>query len=847
MALSIGTPGRQASSASSPDLSNYVDRTSAQNIAGNKTTSGLWTFTAPYSTGQATFGQNNQAGLINFLNGSNGGLSLTLGYLNATSSQGVLSSTSPAGLVLRNTSTTGYVGIESTGASGYLNFISANTQTMRMQNGRTIIGTGTTDNAAWLLQVQGTARINGLVSLDTGLNSGTWTNNQGISPDVNGTRVIGAPNLKYSVIYSDQFLGSGNNGYFGIATTGHGVYFRQGNATQLTGGFHATTGNYFLQASGAAPADSGERLQVAGTSKFTGLSTFTDTFANGQASFGSLGQGGKISLIEGTSGTAAFTISYFNSTSLGAIIQGNSSSGLVVRNTGSTGYVGLEATGASGIINFISGNSQSMRLFSNGNLRIGASAVDSGNKLQVDGNSGFSGGVTVAGNIVPATNIIYDLGSSVVNFQNVRANTLESNNFLTLAKPVGQNLIFKNATANSTFGVSFLTTGNWALQSPSTTPTDDLSGLQLKHSITASAGIARGMNITSTLTSSSSGDVLVGLDINPTIVNGGSHGALTPVPLRVMGVITGAGTGEGIRITRPGFPSQFLSINESDGVVHNLTGNNNKVFQISATGGTGAHVSLLSNGIERLRVEGSGPVMIQNGGTFTNSGEQLQVVGSSKLDGAVRSTGLQTLSSSSAGLRLFNTSDETTNTEFGTMGWFGNVFTIATNKSGTGSIRDMMLFSTGNMIFNTGSTIRMVFTSTSETGGINIGYNTSLAGAVIGNNSTLNGASILQKIFSLTPTINQSGTAGYTGYYASVYEQATGSGAKNLIDVGTNSAANNGGTHTSRFSVSNIGKVNSVDDFETTVIGKGFILKSPDGTRYRISVDNAGIVTAVAA
>lgn len=263
--------------------------------------------------------------------------------------------------------------------------------------------------------------------------------------------------------------------------------------------------------------------------------------------------------------------------------------------------------------------------------------------------------------------------------------------------------------------------------------------------------------------------------------------------------------------------------------------------------GRGSGVSLQGNGLTGLRVSSTGQTLIQNGGTFTNSGEQLQVVGSTKLDGAVRSTGLQTLTSSSAGIRMFNTSDETTNTEFANAGWLSNVFTISTNRAGTGSIRDMTLFSTGAMNFTSGSVSRMTFTSTSETGGINIGYGTSSVGANIGSNPTLSAISGNQNNIAFIPTIGQSGTASFNIIYASPFLNSTGSGSKNLIDVGTNSAANNGGTHTSRFSVTNTGKTTQSGDLELTASSGGILTKSPNGTRYKITVSDAGVLVVTAA
>ena len=41
-------------------------------------------------------------------------------------------------------------------------------------------------------------------------------------------------------------------------------------------------------------------------------------------------------------------------------------------------------------------------------------------------------------------------------------------------------------------------------------------------------------------------------------------------------------------------------------------------------------------------------------------------------------------------------------------------------------------------------------------------------------------------------------------------------------------------------------KLYGSDDFELSVVGKGYILKSPNTTRYRIKVDNAGALSTEA-
>lgn len=58
-----------------------------------------------------------------------------------------------------------------------------------------------------------------------------------------------------------------------------------------------------------------------------------------------------------------------------------------------------------------------------------------------------------------------------------------------------------------------------------------------------------------------------------------------------------------------------------------------------------------------------------------------------------------------------------------------------------------------------------------------------------------------ENIFSITPVISQGGTASYRGLFLSASEVATGSGTKTLVDVGTSVS----GTHTSVFNVDNVG------------------------------------------
>jgi hypothetical protein len=57
----------------------------------------------------------------------------------------------------------------------------------------------------------------------------------------------------------------------------------------------------------------------------------------------------------------------------------------------------------------------------------------------------------------------------------------------------------------------------------------------------------------------------------------------------------------------------------------------------------------------------------------------------------------------------------------------------------------------------------------------------------------------------LFPQFTQTSTSTYNGLYLSLYDNGTSSGNKYLLNMGTNTAALNGGTYTSKFSVTTAG------------------------------------------
>lgn len=172
-----------------------------------------------------------------------------------------------------------------------------------------------------------------------------------------------------------------------------------------------------------------------------------------------------------------------------------------------------------------------------------------------------------------------------------------------------------------------------------------------------------------------------------------------------------------------------------------------------------------------------------------------------------------TLSSTSTGWTHYNTSDQVTNYERLRSYWNGNIYNITTEAGGTGTVRQINV-GTANRQFGVldGANTLGFFQFGSSTSGVNA--------SIFGINGTSSASSGIFNVLNIVPTINQSGTGGYRGIFISPYEQATGSGSKLLLDLGTNSAANGGGTHASKFSVDNAGNASTTGSINLTNDGQ---------------------------
>lgn len=154
-----------------------------------------------------------------------------------------------------------------------------------------------------------------------------------------------------------------------------------------------------------------------------------------------------------------------------------------------------------------------------------------------------------------------------------------------------------------------------------------------------------------------------------------------------------------------------------------------------------------------------------------------------------------TLGSTASGIAFYRTSDQTTNYERLGISWISNQITIGTESGGTGTGRDLVLRTPGSTnvsLFNAGSVdgyIRILNLKTISTSNVD--------GVVVSSNIT--STSGVNNILRVSPTINQSGTGGYTAFVVNPTESAVGSGSKYLADFQVGSA--------SKVSISNTGFV----------------------------------------
>ena len=126
-------------------------------------------------------------------------------------------------------------------------------------------------------------------------------------------------------------------------------------------------------------------------------------------------------------------------------------------------------------------------------------------------------------------------------------------------------------------------------------------------------------------------------------------------------------------------------------------------------------------------------------------------------------------------LKLYNTSDITTNTESVTMDWNSNVARIYTFPTGTGTARNLQISafnaSSGGGTITLSSSAPFIQITNSSTG---------TSGSLAGYSGTSTGSSGTTNFFYVIPTVNQSSTAAFNAFLINPTLTSLGSGTKNL-------------------------------------------------------------------
>lgn len=163
------------------------------------------------------------------------------------------------------------------------------------------------------------------------------------------------------------------------------------------------------------------------------------------------------------------------------------------------------------------------------------------------------------------------------------------------------------------------------------------SSLLVNNSVTAASAIARGTNLTPTLVAAANNDVLVGLDIAPTFTNGAFTGVAN------YGIRNTSKTTLGDFLTITGGGNTPTGLGNGIHISYNSTSNIGWIqsLQIGTAGrqlnimGYPLYLGSSQSGTLHVQLSTSGNLLLQNGGTFTDGGQRLQVMGTGYFSGNV--------------------------------------------------------------------------------------------------------------------------------------------------------------------------------------------------------------------
>lgn len=225
-------------------------------------------------------------------------------------------------------------------------------------------------------------------------------------------------------------------------------------------------------------------------------------------------------------------------------------------------------------------------------------------------------------------------------------------------------------------------------------------------------------------------------------------------------------------------------------------------------------VRTLGSGVQGLRVSSMSSGIVSsttslNANEYTSSltsDAQTQINNKAPIDNPAFTTKISApyinVGTGLTGLNVYKTTDQTVNYERGVFRFnVANQLLIGAEFGGTGAAYPI--------IVNTNNRNFIVNNTNSVPGSFSFAATTPLIAAtntgVFRISGGWSGASSVNTTLQLSTKYQTSGTASSRELFISPYYQTAGSGSKMLIDAGTNTAADAGGTHTSLFSVDNEG------------------------------------------
>ena len=186
------------------------------------------------------------------------------------------------------------------------------------------------------------------------------------------------------------------------------------------------------------------------------------------------------------------------------------------------------------------------------------------------------------------------------------------------------------------------------------------AGLTVSSSITASSAIARGVYFNPTLTAAANNDVLVGLDINPTL-NTGSFTGISQYALRVVGnMVMSTGTYLIMGYNSTGSTSEQILFSGGRSWIgfDTATSGLNLGSVSTRTISFGLGNSGASTTYGRFFAT-TGNFLLQNGGTFTDAGYRLDVNGTVRIQNVLTLGSLSADPTGANGMIYYNTTSNT--------------------------------------------------------------------------------------------------------------------------------------------------------------------------------------------